>query len=186
MECDHSRPNILDRISMVRPSGSRSECYDLITTLVLTPLCIDENVKEREIVELVGEETTLRLSMARLHLLQRGYHNNNLGSLHRPASTLPLCQDPFYPLNSFSIIYPRSFGRLQTGSTKYTESDSFFAFVHLKFHAPVVFLSFLICRSRVFFSIFYRIFLSIERQTGWLRQTVQFHAKNFAFELRHL
>lgn len=171
---------------MVRPSGSRNECHDLITTLILTPLCIDEDVKEREIVELVGEETTLRLSMARLHLLQRGYHNNSLGSLHRLASVLLLRQDPFYPLNSFSIIYPRSFGRLQTGSMKYTASDSFFAFVHLEFHALVVLFSFFISRTRVSFSIFYRTFLSIERQTGWLRQTVQFHAKNFAFELRHL
>lgn len=159
----------------------------IITTLILTPLCIDEDAKEREIVELVGEETTLRLSMARLHLLQRGYHNNNLGSLHRLVLVLLLRQGPFYPLNSFSIIYPRSFGRLQTGSMKYTASDSFFAFVLLEFYAPVVlFFSFFISRRGVFFSIFYRIFLSIERQTGWLRQTVQFHAKNFAFEVRHL
>lgn len=43
--------------------------------------------REEDRVELVGEETALRLSMARLHLLHRACHHNKLGSLYRIVSS---------------------------------------------------------------------------------------------------
>lgn len=46
-------------------------------------------------MELVGEETALRLSMARLHLLHRACYHNKLGSLYRIAGLFPR-QGAFY------------------------------------------------------------------------------------------